>query len=141
MKDTSLYLVGDVYITRNPPDSMLAHVAPVLRGADVVFANCEAPISDRGTPMLGKPIFYSVGNFAFEQLHHYYGRETMLINCTVRDRKIVRVAVKPGWINDRCEPTILDLQAGHAAVELLVDTSRELGTELRPAGDELLVVE
>ena len=54
--ELTMLFVGDVYVRRADPPSIFAHVAPLLREADVAFGNLEAPITDRGEPILGKPI-------------------------------------------------------------------------------------
>ncbi len=52
----TLLFVGDLYVKRENPASIFERVAPLLRGADIAFGNLEAPISDRGTAVVGKPI-------------------------------------------------------------------------------------
>jgi poly-gamma-glutamate synthesis protein (capsule biosynthesis protein) len=54
--ELTMLFVGDVYVRRADPPSIFAHVAPLLREADVAFGNLEAPLTDRGEPILGKPI-------------------------------------------------------------------------------------
>ncbi len=58
MSDSTVEMVfvGDVYIKRDDPPSMLTSVRSVLRDADISFGNLEGPITDRGEPLLGKPI-------------------------------------------------------------------------------------
>lgn len=52
MKKESITLlgVGDILIDREKPESIFQHVAEVLRGADIAFANCEQMYSEKGTP-------------------------------------------------------------------------------------------
>jgi poly-gamma-glutamate capsule biosynthesis protein CapA/YwtB (metallophosphatase superfamily) len=54
--EITMLLVGDVYVRREDPPSIFAHVKDLLRSADITFGNLEAPITDRGEPLLGKPI-------------------------------------------------------------------------------------
>jgi len=46
----TLLAVGDVAIDHEDPESTFYHVAEVLRSADICYANCEQPLSDKGTP-------------------------------------------------------------------------------------------
>jgi poly-gamma-glutamate synthesis protein (capsule biosynthesis protein) len=52
--------VGDLYLTRDEPMTAFGDTAAVLAGADFLFGNVEGPISDRGTPLVGKPEVGSV---------------------------------------------------------------------------------
>ncbi|MDP2953859.1 MAG: CapA family protein [Chloroflexota bacterium] len=52
MADVSLYAVGDVSPDREDPESLLALAAPVIRQADIAFAQLETNLSERGTPQL-----------------------------------------------------------------------------------------
>src|SRR5687768_2727768 len=55
-KDGELVImaVGDVIVNRPDPPSVFAHVASVLKQGDIVIGNLEAPLCDRGLPILGK---------------------------------------------------------------------------------------
>ncbi|MGC0420192.1 CapA family protein [Embleya sp. AB8] len=46
-EEISFLGVGDVLIDRAAPRTMFAHVAEVIRAADITFANCEQMYSDR----------------------------------------------------------------------------------------------
>lgn len=46
----TLMAVGDVSPNREDPPSLFRYCRETLRGADIVFGQLEAPISDRGTP-------------------------------------------------------------------------------------------
>lgn len=48
--DVILAAVGDIHVERVPPQGLMRHVAPVLRDADVTFANAEQMYSDQGAP-------------------------------------------------------------------------------------------
>ena len=45
---------GDVVLAREDPAAAFARMAPLLRGADLRVANCEVPLSNRGTPQHAK---------------------------------------------------------------------------------------
>lgn len=82
----------------------------------------------------GKPIFYSLGNFAFEQPEaiaqksvgeylSFYGiplekdlpqhphpshcRKTILLKCQIRNQKLAQVSLLPVYFNDNAQPEIL----------------------------------
>jgi poly-gamma-glutamate capsule biosynthesis protein CapA/YwtB (metallophosphatase superfamily) len=79
----------------------------------------------------GKAIFHSIGNFAFDQskplsaaaqalcpgyfddpeyVNYKFpvdSRRTMMINCTIVDRQLRRVAVRPAYINPHAQPLLL----------------------------------
>lgn len=46
----TLVAVGDILVDREEPETIFRHVAPVLRSADITFANCEQMYSDKGCP-------------------------------------------------------------------------------------------
>jgi poly-gamma-glutamate capsule biosynthesis protein CapA/YwtB (metallophosphatase superfamily) len=52
MKKEAIVLmgVGDVLIDREKPETIFKHVAPIIRSADIAYANCEQALSDKGTP-------------------------------------------------------------------------------------------
>jgi poly-gamma-glutamate synthesis protein (capsule biosynthesis protein) len=105
-------------------DLILGHHAHILKGVEVYR---------------GKPIFYSLGNFAFDVPAEFvlndpgyqrmrqrypwevdpeyvgYGypkdsRKTMLVNCVVSRKKIQRVSFLPALINKYAQPEILHAQ-------------------------------
>jgi poly-gamma-glutamate capsule biosynthesis protein CapA/YwtB (metallophosphatase superfamily) len=47
----TLMACGDVGVKRARPDSMFAHCAATLRGADIAFAQLETTVSERGAPV------------------------------------------------------------------------------------------
>lgn len=53
-KGLTLMAVGDVFINRPSPPSILKGVRSLLGGADLILANQEGPVTDRGQPILGK---------------------------------------------------------------------------------------
>ncbi len=50
-RSISLVAVGDIYIKRDDPASIMAKVKPYIRKVDIALANQESSISDRGTRM------------------------------------------------------------------------------------------
>jgi poly-gamma-glutamate capsule biosynthesis protein CapA/YwtB (metallophosphatase superfamily) len=52
----------------------------------------------------GCPIFYCLGNFAFDADHHYFRRESMIALCDLSREGVSKVRVVPLMINDEHEP-------------------------------------
>ncbi|MEE9202999.1 MAG: CapA family protein, partial [Dehalococcoidia bacterium] len=53
-RELTLLAVGDVFINRPSPPSIFEGVRSLLGGADLLLANQEGPVTDRGQPILGK---------------------------------------------------------------------------------------
>jgi len=54
--------VGDVIIDRDKPESIFWNVEDTLRSADIAYANCEQPLSDKGTPNPKQAVYSSPKN-------------------------------------------------------------------------------
>jgi hypothetical protein len=54
--------VGDVIIDRDDPASIFWNVSNVLNSADIAYANCEQPLSDKGTPNPKQAVYSSPKN-------------------------------------------------------------------------------
>lgn len=50
----SLFLVGDLGIHREKPETIFSSVRPWFERSDVLIGNCEYPLTDRGQPWPGK---------------------------------------------------------------------------------------
>jgi poly-gamma-glutamate capsule biosynthesis protein CapA/YwtB (metallophosphatase superfamily) len=119
----------------------------------------------------GKVIFFSLGNFAQETPHHLkppagafsslwgpkYGhskhepgarynkqpdkRYTMMVKCSIQNKKITKVSFVPGWINDLAEPRLLSHHEPEfqEVTDYIDRWSAELGTRLTVQGDEVVV--
>jgi poly-gamma-glutamate synthesis protein (capsule biosynthesis protein) len=113
--------------------------AAVAAGAGLVYGTHPHVI--QGIEMLGGvPVFYSLGNFAFDwekmRGRHLHG---LLARCIVDDGRIVEASFVPVRRGaDNCV-AILDPTApeGAAVVERTADLSRELGTRLEVVGQEV----
>lgn len=141
--------------------------AAIDAGADLVFGthpHCLQAID----VYKGKPIFYSLGNFAFEQpadLAHrgvseylsFYGiaidrsvpgyahprhcRDTVLVRCEVTRDGVGSVQVIPAYFSDTAQPMVVHPgSADYKRVSgLLIRQSKELGTRLREDDGRLLL--
>lgn len=141
--------------------------AVIDSGADVVIGthpHCLQAIE----VYRGKPIFYSLGNFAFEVPEHLgregvskylslYGlpsdsdvprfphpshcRLSIMVKLDVDSDGIQKVSFVPTWFNQHAE--VEAPPPGHAVnqriIGLLSELSKPLGTRLHPSGDEVVV--
>ena len=101
----------------------LAH-AVIDAGADMVIGNHAHRV---GAMELykGKPIWYALGNFVFDQTWSEPTMEGMLLEMTFRGRTLVQVRLHPTIILDGAQPNFLD-PAGDGRVVLgqLFDASK-----------------
>ena len=49
-EDLTLLAVGDVIVARKDSESSFTRVAPILKGADISFFNCETAYAEKGSP-------------------------------------------------------------------------------------------
>ncbi len=116
----------------------------------------------------GKAIFYSLGNFAFEQPEDiakrgvgeylsFYGiplerdlpqhphprhcRKTIIVRCAIRDKRIERVSLLPVYFNDNAQPEILapGAEMHEDVMRLIEGLSLKVGTRLVRDGDGAVV--
>lgn len=79
-------------------------------GHAVIDAGANAIIGHHAHMLLGVefyrgcPIFYSLGNFAFDLDHPYFRRESAIVLCDVSRGGVANVGVIPVLINDQHEP-------------------------------------
>lgn len=97
-------------------------------GADLVFGH--HPHVLQGIEVYqGKPIFYSLSNFAFDlHMPEFFDDESILVRCEIVDRRIAEVSFVPLLINEAKQPEILDLDRGAYIVKMIADMSKPLGT-------------
>jgi poly-gamma-glutamate synthesis protein (capsule biosynthesis protein) len=141
--------------------------AAIDAGADVVLGthpHCLQAID----VYKGKPIFYSLGNFAFEQPepiaqhgvskylsfyglevdrslaahpHPWHCRLTMIVQLSFKESGVSEIRLVPVYFNDDAQPE--PLKAGttlHSrVVELLEGLCNEIGTEVVRDGDDVIV--
>ncbi len=107
-------------------------------GADIVFGHHPHVI--QGIEVYrGKAIFYSLGNFTFAQhnLKKGHEAESLIVRCTIEDRKIVAVEYLPAEIDGEINPQALDLKAGAHVVEMVAQRSAAFATQFQPNGDAM----
>jgi len=88
----------------------------------------------------GKPICYSLGNFAFDLREPHFRYESVIVRCYVQDKKIQRVSFLPVYINEQSQPVILDpKKEGQKVVWFMEYLSEDFGTVFKPEGEEVVV--
>jgi poly-gamma-glutamate synthesis protein (capsule biosynthesis protein) len=89
----------------------------------------------------GRPIFYSLGNFAFDWEAMRRQRDGLLVRCTIRDRGLARAAFAPITRDDANCPLLLlpNDEVGKAVVTQVRELSAAYGTSLHLEGDEVVV--
>jgi poly-gamma-glutamate capsule biosynthesis protein CapA/YwtB (metallophosphatase superfamily) len=109
----------------------MAHAA-VDAGADVVIGHHPHELQAIEV-YKGKPIFYSLGNFAFD-LHDGRSQTTALARCLISDGAVREVSYVPVLINERAQPRVVDTQTGAGIVERVAGMSSRFGTlfDVRP---------
>lgn len=109
-------------------------------GADLVFGH--HPHLMQGIEVhAGRPIFYSLGNFTFARHNPAGGHEyeTMIIRCTIRDKKIQAVEFLPARCDEQVNPHVLDLQEGREVIEIVKARSQQFETVFAASGDAIRV--
>jgi poly-gamma-glutamate synthesis protein (capsule biosynthesis protein) len=124
----------------------IAHAA-VDAGADIIMGHGVHYI----TPIevyKGKPIFYGLGCFSFNEGHG--GRAStfeavnwlgLLARVTVEDKQVVKVTCAPVRHNASNETLIRSASDERDEMDKLIINSKKLGASLTMRGDELVVIE
>ena len=124
----------------------IAHAA-VDAGADLIMGHGVHAI----TPIevyKGKPIFYGLGCFSFNEGHG--GRDStfeavnwlgLLARVTIEDKQVVKVTCVPVRHNQANETLIRSVTDERDAMDKLIAASKKLGAALTMRGDELVVIE
>ncbi|MFA5536909.1 MAG: CapA family protein [Bacillota bacterium] len=129
---TIVYLHGgEEYVGEaDEPQVKLAHLA-IDSGADLVLGS-HPHMAQKVEQYRGKYIFYSLGNFVFDQLWSQETRESIIAKFYFSKHRLEKVEILPVFINDKCFPEALGGEAGRKVAERL---DLELETVLLPAWD------
>lgn len=119
--------------------------AAIQAGADVVIGH--GPHVLHGIELIGgprgaRPIFYSLGNFAFDWTSmRGKSLEGLLVRCTIREQRVVEVAFIPVQRNAQNDPVPLDPAAreGQAVVDQVRRHSAPYGTTFCVAHGEVAI--
>lgn len=89
----------------------------------------------------GCPIFYSLGNFAFDLDHPYFRRESAIVLCDVSHDGIANVRLIPILINDHHEPVPVRADGdGQKVAWFLEYLSEDLNTKFINRGDHVALL-
>lgn len=93
----------------------------------------------------GCPIFYCLGNFAFDSDHYFFRRESMIAVCDLSREGVSKVRIIPVMINDQHEPVPVPVKGDGQKVGWFLEyfsegmntgfTYRDDCIELSPGGD------
>jgi poly-gamma-glutamate capsule biosynthesis protein CapA/YwtB (metallophosphatase superfamily) len=115
----------------------LGHLALDV-GADLVIGH--HPHMLQGVEIYqGKPLFYSLGNFAFDVKHPWFGPESVIVRCLISHGRIDSVSVVPCLIDEIFAPRPLGLDDSSSVIGLLKDASADFGTRFERRGNEVVV--
>ncbi len=117
--------------TENEPSDHIREFAHAVidAGADVFTGH--GPHQDRGIEIYnGKPIFYSLGNFAFEQPGRYgfMAPDSVIARLTFGDRPACDLV--PLLLDEHGIPGYEDGDAAAGVIEKVRDLSRDYGAEI-----------
>ncbi|HEY6058776.1 MAG TPA: CapA family protein, partial [Candidatus Limnocylindrales bacterium] len=103
----------------------LAHAA-IDAGADLVIGNHPHWVGAMEL-YAGRPIWYALGNFVFDQTWSEPTEEGLLLELTFRGRQLAQVRLHPTLILDGAQPNLLDPAAdGGTVLRQLFDASGRL---------------
>jgi poly-gamma-glutamate synthesis protein (capsule biosynthesis protein) len=87
----------------------------------------------------GKPLFYSLGNFAFDKKHPWFHPATVIVRCQITAKRISQVSVLPCLIDEHEVPRLLEPEASGVVVRRLEEDSTQFGTRFEPSGDAVAI--
>jgi poly-gamma-glutamate synthesis protein (capsule biosynthesis protein) len=103
----------------------LAHAA-IEAGADLVIGN-HAHWAGAVEVYQGKPIWYALGNFVFDQTWSIPTMEGITLELTFRGATLVQARMRPHLILDKAQPNFLDPKGdGRAVMGQVFDASKGL---------------
>ena len=100
--------------------------AAVDAGADLVIGN-HAHWAGAMEVYRGKPIWYALGNFVFDQTWSELTMEGITLELTFRGKALVQARMRPHIILDKAQPNLLDPAAdGRVVMGQIFDASKGL---------------
>lgn len=150
-------LVGDIRAARKSADIVLVSwhwgiserwgkIADYQRtlGRAAIDAGANAILGHHAHMLLGIefykhcPIFYSMGNFAFDMSHHYFRPESMLLKCDLSRDGADNWRILPLTTNDAHEPVPVPADGeGRKVCWILEDHSDGMNTRFTTMGREI----
>lgn len=127
-----------------PFQGMIAEYQPPL-GRALIDAGADAVIGNHSHNLhgievyRGRPIFYSLGNFIFQDPHDYMEPESLIVHLEFTAHSM-RARLRPILIDDEGFPRLPD-DVGYREIATLVESlSQQFGTRFIDHGDEIEVV-
>jgi len=106
----------------NPTQVRWAH-AMIDAGADIVIGN--HPHEAEGMEVYkGKPIWYGLGNFVFDQDWSEFTQEALLLELTFNGPNLVQAWMHPILIENKCQPNFLDAASGQVVLNQVFSASK-----------------
>lgn len=106
----------------------LAHKA-IESGADLVIG--DHPHWIQGIEFYqGRPIFYSVGNFVFDQMWSIQTRQGIIVLVTFEGEKLIKIELFPIQTEDFCQPSPLSGQEKEEIIERIFSISDPRSIEI-----------
>ncbi len=112
-------------------------------GCAAIDAGADAIVGHHAHMVLGvefykqRPIFYSVGNFAFDMSHHYFRPETVVIKCDIECSGLRNFRLLPFMANPARQPCPADERGTQRMAWMLEDLSDGMNTKINCAGREI----
>ena len=116
---TVVYFHGGKEYASEPEETIinLAHLA-IDSGADLVLGS-HPHVVQKVEQYQGKFIFYSLGNFIFDQLWSQETRESIIAKISISENRVEKIEFLPVFINDECFPVPLSGEKGQELTEKL----------------------
>jgi poly-gamma-glutamate capsule biosynthesis protein CapA/YwtB (metallophosphatase superfamily) len=129
--------VSENYRLLAPYQIELGHAA-LDAGADLLIGH--HPHLLQGVEIYnGKPLFYSLGNFAFDRRMPWHSPESVVVQCQITEKRISRVSVLPCLINEGFVPELLPPESYGPVIRLLEESSAAFGVRFQPEGDAVVI--
>lgn len=97
---------GEEYTAKPSTNQKKLAYQAIDLGADIVIG--DHPHWIQGVEFYqGKPIFYSVGNFVFDQMWSLPTRQGIIVFCTFKEKKLSQIQIKPILIENFSQPKLL----------------------------------
>lgn len=87
----------------------------------------------------GKAIFYSLADFTFHMPSTNHSKESIIVHCQIRDKKIRGISFLPIFINEQDEPEVAVAKKGTAIFQLMQQLSVTYGTTMEPSNGEMSI--
>ncbi len=110
--------------------------AAIDAGADVILGH-HAHMLLGVEYYKGRPIFYSLGNFAFDMTHRYFRPETAFLKCDISKDGLSNIRLAPLLINSARQPVPTDERGTQRIAWMLEELSEGMNTKIACSGREI----